>query len=155
MNAPATEAATSALLTLIERLTLVFDRENRALADLDHRAIHALLPEKRAALDAYEDAVKALPGYAPRPAQGEVRRPSTSPAVHALRRAAERLDRSAEENRRRLAASIEAHRRFLGLFANAARESAPTAGAYGRGGAKGRSGFGSAAPTALSLDRAL
>ena len=148
-------AALAALPGLIERLTDVLDRENRALAARDHRGVHALLPEKRAAIDAYEDAVRTLADPPSSPAEAGAGGRSSVTAAAALRLTAGRLARIAAENRRRLSAAIEAHKQLLGLFATAARECSPAAGRYARDGAKARSGFGSPAPTAFSLDRAL
>jgi hypothetical protein len=133
------------LLDAIGRLADVIERENAALAAGGRDPVRPFLEEKRTACRAYEGAVRELSDAA-----------GVDDASRAvLRRAAERLGRALAENRRRLAAAIAAHKRLFDVIAAAVCELAPTTGAYARSGAPSRSSGVSAAPPAVSFDRAL
>jgi hypothetical protein len=145
----ASAASLAGVLTAIDRLVEVIERESAALAAGEREPLRRLLDDKRGACRAYEEAVRAMTG-------------TDSDAVdmddasrRALQPALERLGRASAENRRRLAAAIAAHKRLLDVAATAMRELSASAGGYARSGAPARAAVVSLAPPALSLNRAL
>ena len=147
MTAPCSGAAN--VLTAIDRLVMVIERENATFAAGRREPVQGLLDDKRTACRDYEQAVRAMFGDGPVDlAIDEVSRRALRPAV-------ERLGRASAENRRRLAAAIAAHKRLLDTIAMAVRDLTPAAGAYARTGAPSRSSGVSYAPPALSFDQAL
>jgi hypothetical protein len=137
------------VLTAIDRLVMVIERENAAFAAGQREPIHGLLDEKRAACRSYEEAVRAMFG-------GDlVDRAIDEAFRRALRPAVERLGHATAENRRRLLATIAAHKRLLEVAATAIREMTPSASGYVRSGASSRNRMPPSAPPAMSFDQAL
>lgn len=142
-------SAASNVLTAIDRLVIVIEQENAAFAAGQREPIQGLLDEKRAACRSYEEAVRAMFG-------GDlVDRAIDEVSRRALRPAVERLGHATAENRRRLAATIAAHKRLLEVAATAIRDMTPSASGYSRGGAPSRNQMPPSAPPAMSFDRAL
>ena len=147
MTAPCSGAAS--VLTAIDRLIAVIERENAAFAAGRREPVQGLLDDKRTACRDYEQAVRAMFGDGPVDlAIDEVSRRALRPAV-------ERLGLATAENRRRLVATIAAHKRLLEVAATALREMTPSASGYVRGGVSSRAGTSPLAPPAVSFNQAL
>ena len=147
MSASSTPALSVAeIVAAMNQLTDVLDRETAALAIHDRAALRALFEEKRLACQAYEDGARALEdsGMA-----------SADPAAgQALRLASECLTRASAENQRRLAAAIAAQQRVLDIIAQAVRQHSSGAATYTNDGGREHPRRVSAAPLALSFNRA-
>jgi hypothetical protein len=142
-------SAAANVLTAIDRLVMVIERENAAFTGGQREPIQGLLDEKRAACRDYEEAVRAMFG------DDIVDLAIDEASRLALRPAVERLSHATAENRRRLVATIAAHKRLLEVAATAIRELSPSASGYVRSGAPSRNRMPPSAPPAMSFDRAL
>jgi hypothetical protein len=142
MSAGSPPTASKTLLTAITALIDVIERENAALIRGDRDDVRLLAEEKRLACRDYEEA-------AHQPATG-----TDAAKREPMRGALHRLAEVSAENRRRLAAALAAHHRLIQLVAEAVRAQQPAAGGYARGGAPAARARLSAAPPALTFDRA-